>query len=457
MPKSSSSSSELHFRGSLRDAANNKSPPCKLHRGCSGHLHGQGVLKIKSKVDPPPCQRSLTSRDSRSSSGSPVCYDRASPLYSDGHNNNNNHTTDISSRMSYNVYNSSRETDDSCYNSSSDVESSPIRKKSMLGLGKVLPAATAECKSILPPRSPPKFLAFSTRSLSSSTCSSDQSSSSRYSGSPSPGIHDTYNNPLQWPFSAAAAASSGLYLEEVSEELDDDLDQWSDHHHSNNNNNRRPSPSPSPRSTLASSTYESSIDQGRRLAMSPHQLRHSTANRSPYTERNRPSTHSSSKSTIQIPIRRSTAVNGPGSSNKGATTPTTSNNKKKTERITSTTPLIKNKRVADLKSGGVGQPSSRSSSPGLSRQNSVNSSRSSLNSQKTTTDSPATTTSKRLTLTSNSKQRTIPAKPKSSTTSSVVHNKIANSNRTGSKQFTSSNPEKAEEKEDEEEEVVVVD
>jgi hypothetical protein len=41
-------------------------------------------------------------------------------------------------------------------------------------------------------------LAFSTRSLSSSTCSSDQSSSSRYSGSPSPGIHDTYNNPLQW-------------------------------------------------------------------------------------------------------------------------------------------------------------------------------------------------------------------------------------------------------------------
>ena len=465
MPKSSSSSSELHFRGSLRDAATNKSPPCKLHRGCSGHLHGQGVLKIKSKVDPPPCQRSLTmtSRDSRSSSGSPVCYDRASPLYSDRHNNNNNNhnTTDISSRMSYNVYNSSRETDDSCYNSSSDVESSPIRKKSMLGLGKVLPAATAECKSILPPRSPPKFLAFSTRSLSSSTCSSDQSSSSRYSGSPSPGIHDTYNNPLQWPFSAAAAAaaaSSGLYLEEVSEELDDDLDQWSDHNH-NNNNNRRPSPSPSPCSTLASSTYESSIDQGRRLAMSPHQLRHSTANRSPYTERNRPSTHSSSKSTIQIPIRRSTAVNGPGSFNKGATTPT-NNNKKKTERITSTpsTPLIKNKRVADLKSGSVGQPSSRSSSPGLSRQNSVNSSRSSLNSQKTTTDSPTTTTttSKRLTLTANSKQRTIPAKPKSSTTSSVVHNKIANSNRTGSKQLTSSNPElkKAEEKADEEEVVV---
>jgi hypothetical protein len=61
-----------------------------------------------------------------------------------------------------------------------------------------------------------------------------------------------------------------------------------------------------------------------------------------------------------------------------------------------------------------------------------------------------------LTLTSNSKQRTIPAKPKSST-SSVVHNKIANSNRTGSKQLTSSNPEKAEKEDDEEEEVVVVD
>ena len=467
MPKSSSS--EMHFRGSLRDAATQKSPPCKLHRGCSGHLHGQGVLKVKSKVDPPPCQRSLAARDSRSSSRSPVCYDRTTlydrlPTYSNNNNNNNNNNSSSSSmtdsRLSY-VYNNSREADDSCYNSSSDVESSPIRKKSMLGLGKVLPAATAESKSILPPRSPPKFLAFSTRSLSSSTCSSDQSSSSRYSGSPSPGIHDSYNNPLQWPFSAAAA-SSGLFLEEVSEELDDDLDQWSDQH-----NNRRPSPSPSPCSTLASSTYESSIDQGRRLAMSPHQLRHSTPNRSPYTERNRPSNSSSSSSSKStLPIRRSTvnsgnninnnsSSNGPGSYNKGASSNShsrTESSKKRTEKITSTTPLIKNKRVADLKSN-VSQSSSRCSSPSLSRQVSVTSSRSSLNSQKTT-DSP-TTTSKRLPLTltattSNNKQRTIAAKPKSP---AVSLHKIASQNRTGSKQLTPPTPE-AKKDEDEEEEVV---
>ncbi|XP_046442459.1 unconventional myosin-XVIIIa-like isoform X2 [Daphnia pulex] len=459
MAKSSSSSMEMHFRSSLRDAANNKSPPCKLHRGCSGHLHGQGVLKVKSKVDPPPCHRSLAAaRDSRSSSRSPVCYDRGVVPGYDLHRGYNNHhssrETDGGGRMSSNSYaynnhnnSSSRETDDSCYNSSSDVESSPVRKKSMLGLGKVLPApASAECKSILPPRSPPKFLAFSNRSLSSSTCSSDQSSSSRYSGStPSPGIYDypSYSNPLQWPL--AAAASSGLYLEEVSEELDDDLDQWSDHQHNNNNNNRRPSPSPSPCSTLASSTYESSIDQGRRLAMSPHQLRHSTPNRSPYTERNRPSNSSSNgpattttKKVTPSTLRRSTLNNNNnnnGSHNKGVTSSNGLDNgvggkKKSAERIAAT-PLMKNKRVADLaKSGGQSSPSSRCSSPSLSRQNSAgSSSRSSLVSQRSTLDTLPKRPSS-LTASGNQKQRTtVAAKPKSSSSSSAAIKKTGGPNR----------------------------
>lgn len=460
-----SSSMEMHFRSSLRDAANNKSPPCKLHRGCSGHLHGQGVLKVKSKVDPPPCHRSLAAaRDSRSSSRSPVCYDRGIVPGYDLHRSYNNNN------------NSSRETDDSCYNSSSDVESSPVRKKSMLGLGKVLPApASAECKSILPPRSPPKFLAFSTRSLSSSTCSSDQSSSSRYSGisTPSPGIYDypSYSNPLQWP--SAAAASSGLYLEEVSEELDDDLDQWSDHPH--NNNNRRPSPSPpSPCSTLASSTYESSIDQGRRLAMSPHQLRHSTPNRSPYTERNRPSNSSSGPATTTTTkkatpstLRRSTLNSN--NNNKGATSSSSNGldsgggvggKKKSAERIAAT-PLMKNKRVADLvKSGGQSSPSSRCSSPSLSRQNSAgSSSRSSLVSQRSTLDTlpkrPSSSTS------GNQKQRTtvvVAAKPKSSSSSSsAAIKKTAGPNRnSGSSQQLPPTPQAKKEEESNESDQEVV-
>lgn len=494
MAKSSSSSMEMHFRSSLRDAASNKSPPCKLHRGCSGHLHGQGVLKVKSKVDPPPCHRSLaTARDSRSSSRSPVCYDRGVVPGYDLHRGYNNHHSsremDGGGRMSSNSYaynnhnnSSSRETDDSCYNSSSDVESSPVRKKSMLGLGKVLPApASAECKSILPPRSPPKFLAFSNRSLSSSTCSSDQSSSSRYSGStPSPGIYDypSYSNPLQWPL--AAAASSGLYLEEVSEELDDDLDQWSDHQHNNNNNNRRPSPSPSPCSTLASSTYESSIDQGRRLAMSPHQLRHSTPNRSPYTERNRPSNSSSSsspattttKKATPSTLRRSTLNNNNnnnGSHNKGANSSngldSSSGGKKKSAERIAATPLMKNKRVADLaKSGGQSSPSSRCSSPSLSRQNSAgSSSRSSLVSQRSTLD----TLPKRPSLTAsstsgNQKQRTVvvvAAKPKSSSSSSSAAIKKTggpNRNSGSSQQPPTPQAQKEEESNESDQEVVEI-
>lgn len=434
MPKSSSSS-ELHFRSSLRDAANNKSPPCNLHRGCSGHLHGQGVLKVKSKVDPAPCQRNV-SRDTRSSSHSPVAHERTSSAYN------------------------SRETDDSCYNSSSDVESTPTRKKSMLGLGRVLPAPAAQCKSNLPPRSPPKFLAFSTRSLSSSTCSSDQSSSSRYSSSPSPGIHDQYNSPLQWPFSGASAASSGLFLEEVSEEADDDLDQWSEQHH-----HRLASTSPC--STLASSTYESSIDQGRRLAMSPYQLRHSTPNRSPYTERNR--TANSNSSTHSTPTRRSVVSssnnsnnnnrhnngNGPGSHNKASIV----EGKKKTPPpANGSTPLTKNKRVADLKSSG--QPStSRSSSPSLSRRNSAASSRSSASqtADASTTRRPIKSSNQTPTAnnSTNNKQRGRPAvnsatgKIKTATTTTTnttttTHRPLANKNisnqKTGSKQQQQQRP-----------------
>uniref|UniRef100_A0A0P6DC77 Unconventional myosin-XVIIIa n=1 Tax=Daphnia magna TaxID=35525 RepID=A0A0P6DC77_9CRUS len=434
MPKSSSSS-ELHFRSSLRDAANNKSPPCNLHRGCSGHLHGQGVLKVKSKVDPAPCQRNV-SRDTRSSSHSPVAHERTSSAYN------------------------SRETDDSCYNSSSDVESTPTRKKSMLGLGRVLPAPAAQCKSNLPPRSPPKFLAFSTRSLSSSTCSSDQSSSSRYSSSPSPGIHDQYNSPLQWPFSGASAASSGLFLEEVSEEADDDLDQWSEQHH-----HRLASTSPC--STLASSTYESSIDQGRRLAMSPYQLRHSTPNRSPYTERNR--TANSNSSTHSTPTRRSVVSssnnsnnnnrhnngNGPGSHNKASIV----EGKKKTPPpANGSTPLTKNKRVADLKSSG--QPStSRSSSPSLSRRNSAASSRSSASqtADASTTRRPIKSSNQTPTAnnSTNNKQGGRPAvnsatgKIKTATTTTTnttttTHRPLANKNisnqKTGSKQQQQQRP-----------------
>ena len=59
---------------------------------------------------------------------------------------------------------------------------------------------------------PPKFLTYSIGSLSSSTCSS--SSSTRYSDSPSPGIQDQFNSPLQWSF-AAANVSPNLFLEEV--------------------------------------------------------------------------------------------------------------------------------------------------------------------------------------------------------------------------------------------------
>ena len=71
---------------------------------------------------------------------------------------------------------------------------------------------------------PPKFLTYSIGSLSSSTCSS--SSSTRYSDSPSPGIQDQYNSPLQWPF-AAANVSPNLFLEEMCEEGLDDVDEWS--------------------------------------------------------------------------------------------------------------------------------------------------------------------------------------------------------------------------------------
>lgn len=401
---SKSSSTELHFRKSLRDAANNKSPPCNLHRGCSGHLHGQGVLKVKSKVDPAPCQRSVA-RDTRSSSQSPIAYERT-------------------------AY-SSRETDDSCYNSSSDVESTPTRKKSMLGLGRVL-APAPESKCTLPPRVPPKFLAFSTRSLSSSTCSSDQSSSSRYSGSPSPGIHDQYNSSLQWPFSVASA-SSGLFLEEVSEEPDGDLDQWAEHHRL---------ASTSPCSTLASSTYESSIDQGRRLAMSPHQLRHSTPNRSPNTERNRTATSNSTTPPIRRPVvsnNNRNNTNGPGLNNKVSTV----ESKKKT--ITNTAPLIKNKRVADLKSNG--HPlTSRSLSPSLSRRNSAASSRSSVSSQTpdASTRRPIrTSTTLNTNNITNNKQGNRPVVNSTTRTktthSSLANNKISNQ-KTGLKQQQRAGP-----------------
>ncbi|KZS15441.1 Uncharacterized protein APZ42_019001 [Daphnia magna] len=323
----------------------------------------------------------------------------------------------------------------------------------MLGLGRVLPAPAAQCKSNLPPRSPPKFLAFSTRSLSSSTCSSDQSSSSRYSSSPSPGIHDQYNSPLQWPFSGASAASSGLFLEEVSEEADDDLDQWSEQHH-----HRLASTSPC--STLASSTYESSIDQGRRLAMSPYQLRHSTPNRSPYTERNR--TANSNSSTHSTPARRSVVSsnnnnnnnrhnngNGPGSHNKASIV----EGKKKTPPpANGSTPLTKNKRVADLKSSG--QPStSRSSSPSLSRRNSAASSRSSASqtADASTTRRPIKSSNQTPTAnnSTNNKQGGRPAvnsatgKIKTATTTTTnttttMHRPLANKNisnqKTGSKQ-----------------------
>lgn len=196
------SSVDMHFQSSLRGTGGgHKSPAVKLHRGCSGTLHGHGVDKVKSKVVPSPCQR--------------TCHSAANNTTATGHDHQDGHGEEPAGR----------------------------RKISMLGLGSVLPVQSKG----LPPRSPPKFLTYSSRSLSSSSgCSS--ASSSRYSSasSPSPGVQDQYNSPLTWP---APLASGGYYLEGVDEEDDSDevhdsgvmSAEWTD----------RTSPSSS--STLASS------------------------------------------------------------------------------------------------------------------------------------------------------------------------------------------------------------
>lgn len=319
------SSVDFHFQSSLRGSSaaggNNKTSAVKLHRGCSGALHGHGVDKVKSKVTPPPisCQRSCQTTTATTTS----------PIRQQQYDNESS-------------------------------ESIHRRKKSMLGLGQVLHHQGVESKG-LPPRSPPKFLTYSTRSLSSSTCSS--SSSSRYS--PSPGIYD--NSPLHWPSSATAA-----YLEEVSEE-DDSLigcDQWT---------------TTSDRMTCSTS---SPIDQGRRqqqlLSPKQHGLvspprHHSTPNNSkPYTERNRPLEN--------LTVKRSSN----GSSYKSPTTATTS--------ITTTTRDNKlnasgaNKRVTDLKNNNPSKPTATTTTR-LSRLSSPRSSISSQKSDKSTTSSSSTTRS----------------------------------------------------------------
>ena len=124
------SSVDVHFQSSLRGAANNKSPAVKLHRGCSGALHGHGVDKVKSKVVPPPCQRDRSCQQ--------YAYDDHMHVQQQLHSYPHNYQQQSSEE-------------------SSDAES-PTRRKSMLGLGQVLPAA--ESKG-LPPRSPPKFLTYS--------------------------------------------------------------------------------------------------------------------------------------------------------------------------------------------------------------------------------------------------------------------------------------------------------
>ena len=335
------SSVDVHFQSSLRGAANNKSPAVKLHRGCSGALHGHGVDKVKSKVVPPPCQRDRSCQQ--------YAYDDHMHVQQQLHNYPHNYQQQSSEE-------------------SSDAES-PTRRKSMLGLGQVLPAA--ESKG-LPPRSPPKFLTYSTRSLSSSTCSS--SSSSRYSGSPSPGIQDQYNSPLQWPF-AAANASASLFLEEVSEEGLDDLDEWSAD---------RTSPTCS---TLTSSpsTNGSPIDQGRRHGHQQlQQPRHSTPSR-PYTERNRPSTAAATtggghaKPAAPVVVRRpiiSSNKDGPNATKRLSSSSTI-------EKKVATAAAINNKRLSDLKS--IASKTTTLSSRSLPRLPSSASStpRSSFSSQKT--------------------------------------------------------------------------
>lgn len=259
---------DFHFQSSLRGTANNKSPAVKLHRGCSGTLHGHGVDKVKSKVVPAPCQR-----------------ERSCQQYSAGYDHH---------------YHNGSKQNETFESEDSDAES-PMRRKSMLGLGHVLPPA--ESKG-LPPRSPPKFLTYSTRSLSSSTCSS--SSSSRYSSSPSPGIQDQFNSPLMWP---SAAASAGFYLEEVSEEGDGDLDSadWAG----------RTSPSCSTLTSPNNSFGANSLtDQGRRQRPQPPSAppprHHSTPSR-PYTERNRAS-DAANKATVTV--KRAIINSGSGSSAK---------------------------------------------------------------------------------------------------------------------------------------------
>lgn len=354
------SSVDFHFQSSLRGAGNNKSPgsAVKLHRGCSGALHGHGVDKVKSKVVPPPCQRDRTCQQ--------YVYDDHMHIVQQQQQNYHHH------------HNYQQQTS---LEDSSDAES-PTRRKSMLGLGQVLPAA--ESKG-LPPRSPPKFLTYSTRSLSSSTCSS--SSSSRYSGSPSPGIQDQYNSPLQWPF-AAANASASLFLEEVSEEGLDDLDEWSAD---------RTSPTCS---TLTSSpsTNGSPIDQGRRHGQQQQQPRHSTPSR-PYTERNRPSTTTAtgdSHAKLAAPVVRRPIISSSNNNSKnGSGTLHKSPSSSTIEKKVTNTAAINNKRIADLKN--VQSKTAALTSRSLSRLPSSASStpRSSFSSQKTdnTTKSSKSATS----------------------------------------------------------------
>ena len=171
-----SSQMDLHFQSSLRGGGESSvggGGDVKLHRGCSGALHGHGVNKIRTRVPQAPCQRDRSCMNG----GAP--HEISCPLYH-------------------------------------QVEE-PTRKKSMLGLGLVLGTnSSGPLSPGRPPRSPPRMLSHANRSLSSSSTSSSSSSkySSSCSGSPSP---DPFSSPLLWP-----TAAQLMQLERVREE--DDVD-----------------------------------------------------------------------------------------------------------------------------------------------------------------------------------------------------------------------------------------
>lgn len=217
-----SSTADAFFQSSLRSASpagangHNRDPSPgdpKLHRGCSGVIHGHGCGKVKSKQPAPTqprdraCQQ-LVAQYAPSVADSDDCWsDKAVDVKSVtgivvGHHHHH-HAQQQQQHHHHNHHHNQQ-------------EDGPTRKKSMLGLGVVLSGQTNN--NALPPRCPPPKLSYANRSLSSSTCSS--SSSSRPSSgigslSGSPGIYDY--NPMTW----STAQQTASWLEQVSEEEDD--------------------------------------------------------------------------------------------------------------------------------------------------------------------------------------------------------------------------------------------